>query len=289
MAQVHARRIPALPQGYKVLHGCNLRPRPQTPRTPRGPGRHGTLDRVKDSLSYTPGTADHPRVSDGTPTGLFIVFEGSDGSGKTTQLSLLADALTARGYTVITSREPGGTEIGEKLRDLVLSNSGDPVDARTEALIFAASRAAHAAQKIRPALAAGAVVLSDRYIDSSAAYQGAGRSLGVESIIDLSRWATSNLLPDATLFLEVPPAASEQRVSVRGTTDRIEAENTQFKARTHTAFTDLAHAETTGPHTVIDGSGTIEQVHERVLAAITPLLAQRSLPRENTAPTKEAL
>ena len=230
---------------------------------------------MKDSLSYTPGTADHPRVSDGTPTGLFIVFEGSDGSGKTTQLSLLADALTARGYTVITTREPGGTEIGEKLRDLVL--------------IFAASRAAHAAQKIRPALAAGAVVLSDRYIDSSAAYQGAGRSLGVESIIDLSRWATSNLLPDATLFLEVPPAASEQRVSVRGTTDRIEAENTQFKARTHTAFTDLAHAETTGPHTVIDGSGTIEQVHERVLAAITPLLAQRSLPRENTAPTKEAL
>ena len=171
----------------------------------------------------------------------------------------------------------------------MLSNSGDPVDARTEALLFAASRAAHAAQKIRPALAAGAVVLSDRYIDSSAAYQGAGRSLGVESIVDLSRWATSNLLPDATLFLEVPPAASEQRVSVRGTTDRIEAENTQFKARTHTAFTDLAHAETTGPHTVIDGSGTIEQVHERVLAAITPLLAQRSLPRENTAPTKEAL
>ena len=78
-------------------------------------------------------------------------------------------------------------------------------------------------------------------------------------------------------------------MSVRGTTDRIEAENTQFKARTHTAFTDLAHTETTGPHTVIDGSGTIEQVHERVLAAITPLLAQRSLPRENTAPTKEAL
>ena len=156
---------------------------------------------MKDSLSYTPGAADHPRVSDGTATGLFIVFEGGDGSGKTTQLSLLADALTARGYTVITTREPGGTEIGEKLRDLVLSNSGDPVDARTEALIFAASRAAHAAQKIRPALAAGAVVLSDRYIDSSAAYQGAGRSLGVENIIDLSRWATSNLLPDTTLFL----------------------------------------------------------------------------------------
>ena len=115
------------------------------------------------------------------------MVEGGDGAGKTTQLALLNEALSARGYRVITTREPGGTEIGEKLRALVLEAGQGTIDDRTEALIFAASRAAHASQLIRPSLAEGAIVLSDRYIDSSAAYQGVGRDLGVETIVDLSR------------------------------------------------------------------------------------------------------
>ena len=139
-----------------------------------------------DTLSYTPDAQNLPAEPTGR-RGLFIVVEGGDGAGKTTQLTLLNEALSARGYRVITTREPGGTEIGEKLRALVLEAGQGTIDDRTEALIFAASRAAHASQLIRPALAEGAIVLSDRYIDSSAAYQGVGRDLGIETIVDLSR------------------------------------------------------------------------------------------------------
>ena len=124
-----------------------------------------------DTLSYTPDAQNLPADPTGR-RGLFIVVEGGDGAGKTTQLALLNKALRDRGYRVITTREPGGTEIGEKLRALVLEAGQGTIDDRAEALIFAASRAAHASQLIRPALAEGAIVLSDRYIDSSAAYQG---------------------------------------------------------------------------------------------------------------------
>lgn len=229
---------------------------------------------MKESLRYTPaaGAASIPTEPKTTGRGLFIVFEGSDGSGKTTQLELLADALTAAGHTVVTTREPGGTTIGEKLRELVLDPNNDPIDARTETLIFAASRAAHAAHTIRPALEAGAVVLSDRYIDSSAAYQGAGRELGVENVVELSRWATNDLLPDITILLDVPATTRGERMSTRGTSDRIEAENTAFKTRLHTAFSELANHPITGPHKVINGTGIPQQVHQQVLAAITHLL-----------------
>ena len=174
-----------------------------------------------DTLSYTPDAQNLPADPTGR-RGLFIVVEGGDGAGKTTQLALLNEALSARGYRVITTREPGGTEIGEKLRALVLEAGQGTIDDRTEALIFAASRAAHASQLIRPSLAEGAIVLSDRYIDSSAAYQGVGRDLGIETIVDLSRWATADLVPDATLLLSVPLSAEQERMDQRGTVDRIE-------------------------------------------------------------------
>lgn len=234
--------------------------------------------KVMDTLSYTPDAQNLPTDPTGR-RGLFIVVEGGDGAGKTTQLALLNEALSARGYRVITTREPGGTEIGEKLRALVLEAGQGTIDDRTEALIFAASRAAHASQLIRPALAEGAIVLSDRYIDSSAAYQGVGRDLGVETIVDLSRWATADLVPDATLLLSVPLSAEQERMDQRGTVDRIEAEGAAFKARIHGAFEQIAREDANGSHRIIDGVGTIDEVHARVLEVIEPLLAARELVR----------
>ena len=143
--------------------------------------------------------------------GLFIAVEGGDGAGKSTQAAELAKALESRGLTVLRTREPGGTPIGEKLRSLVLDHGHGHIDAHTEALIFAASRAAHANQMIRPALERGEIVLTDRYIDSSVAYQGAGRDLGEEAVRSLNEWATEGLEPHLTVLLDVDPAEGRER------------------------------------------------------------------------------
>lgn len=230
----------------------------------------GSLDKVNTSLHYTPET-----VSEAAPRpGFFIAFEGGDGSGKTTQIKLLADALASTGEVVVT-REPGGTDIGEKLRALVLEHGNGEVDAHTEALIFAASRAAHAHQKIRPALNRDALVLCDRYIDSSAAYQGAGRGLGIENIVNLSRWATDDLLPDMTIVLDIPLAVSRERAGARGAADRMESESNDFHAVLHDTFATRAAADPKH-YTVIDAVGTVEEVHTRVLAAVTQALKEKT-------------
>lgn len=234
------------------------------------------LDRlipVTQALIYTPEAdpgvrtlpADASSAARPYP-GTFIAFEGGDGSGKTTQIKLLADALTQRGYSVLVTREPGGTDIGEKLRALVLEHGNGEIDPHTEALIFAASRAAHAHQKIRPALEAGQVVLCDRYIDSSAAYQGAGRGLGIGTVVDLSRWATSNLLPDTTILLDVPLAEGRSRTGTRGAADRMESADDTFHRTLHATFQQLADANPER-YARIDGARSIEDVHKDVLAA----------------------
>lgn len=222
---------------------------------------------MTDSLSYTPDPQNH---HDTTP-GLFIVFEGGDGAGKSTQLQLLATALRKEGHDVVTTREPGGTEIGEKLRELVLEHGNGTIDARTEALIFAASRAAHAEQLIRPAVQAGKIVLCDRYIDSSAAYQGAGRHLGIGNITNLSLWATGNLLPHLTLVLDVPLDAGRRRTTVRGEADRMESEPDDFHAAIHRTFTELAGAHP-ARYAVINGEASVDTVHRAVLESVKPLL-----------------
>lgn len=226
---------------------------------------------MQDSLTYHP--ASTPVSS--SQAGLFVVFEGGDGSGKTTQVRLLTEALTEAGHRVVTTREPGGTEIGEKLRSLVLDHGNGEIDARTEALIFAASRAAHAHQLIRPALTEGAVVLCDRYIDSSAAYQGAGRGLGVSPVTELSLWATENLVPDLTILLDVPLNAGRDRAGARGAADRMESESDEFYTAIHATFGQLA-AEHPERYAVIDGTRTIEDVHEQVLAAVQAALNARA-------------
>src|SRR5690606_27957661 len=140
--------------------------------------------------------------------GVFIAFEGGDGSGKSTQARLLVQWLRTGGHEVVQTREPGGTDVGERLRALVLDPQYAPIDPVTEALLFAAARSAHVRQLVRPALAAGSVVVTDRYVDSSVAYQGAGRGLGTGTVAELNEWATDGLHPDLTVLLDVDTATA---------------------------------------------------------------------------------
>ncbi|MFI7493987.1 dTMP kinase [Kocuria sp. M4R2S49] len=174
--------------------------------------------------------------------GLFVVFEGGDGAGKSTQVARLVEALRAEGHDTVRTREPGGTPLGEKVRELVLDPAHGPVDARAEALLFAAARAAHVAELIRPALAAGRTVVCDRFADSSAAYQGAGRGLGVDRVAELNAWATAGLVPDLTVLLDVPAGTGRARRETRDGTpgDRLETEPDAFHDANRGAFLELA-------------------------------------------------
>lgn len=171
---------------------------------------------------------------------MFIAFEGGEGAGKSTQEQRLADHLLARGYEVVRTREPGGTPAGEAIREIVLSPAYDGLDDRAEALLFAASRGEHVARVIRPALQRGAVVVCDRYLDSSVAYQGAGRNLGMDAVRELSLWATNALLPDLTVVLDIDPEVGLARLDSR---DRLEAQPLDYHRRVRQAFLDLAAAD----------------------------------------------
>ncbi|NYE96262.1 dTMP kinase [Psychromicrobium silvestre] len=205
-----------------------------------------------------------------TSGGLFIALEGGDGAGKSTQANLLAQALQSSGYRVVRTREPGGTEVGEKLRSIVLDHGQGEIDARTEALIFAASRAAHAEQLIRPALAEGKIVITDRYIDSSVAYQGAGRELGEQRIRELNEWATSDLLPALTVLLDVAPEEARER-RAEAEPDRLESEPDNFHERIRTAFLNLAQARPRD-YLVLNARSPVEELHGVILQRVRELL-----------------
>ena len=207
--------------------------------------------------------------------GLFLTFEGGDGVGKTTQTRILAEALRAEGVGVLVTREPGGTDLGAEIRRLLLD--GGHVDPRAEALLYAADRAHHVATLVRPALERGAVVVSDRYLDSSVAYQGAARSLGAEDVRSLSLWATGGLLPDRTILLDADPALADRRTGGRGGRDRLERESDAFRAALREQFLALADAE---PEriVVIDAARPVEAVTAAVRSALDPLLDARSGP-----------
>jgi len=191
---------------------------------------------------------------------MFITFEGGDGSGKSTQIQSVRGWFESRGREVIVTREPGGTELGTEIRRLV-QNGPEDVDARTEALLYAADRAYHVATVIRPALERGAVVLGDRYIDSSLAYQGAARSLGVDEIASLSAWATQGLYPSLTFLLDLPPEVGARRRT--DAPDRMERESMDFHERVRHEYLRLADAE---PEriVVIDAVGTVDEVFSEI-------------------------
>ncbi len=192
--------------------------------------------------------------------GLFIAFEGGDGAGKSTQVRLLADTLRARGRIVTVTRQPGGTELGRAIRDLVLH--GDHVSPRAEALLFAADKAHHVDQVVRPALGRGEVVITDRYTDSAVAYQGAGRDLGAAEVHDLQMWAVGELVPDLTVVVDV--TAEEGRRRRGDTHDRLESEADAFHEAIRQHFLAMAagHPER---YVVVDGAQPPEQIHDVVL------------------------
>ncbi|WP_072314284.1 dTMP kinase [Agrococcus sp. Marseille-P2731] len=209
-------------------------------------------------------------------TGAYITLEGGDGSGKSTQAALLQAWLEAEGRTVVRTREPGGTELGVEIRRLVQHTEGH-VAPRAEALLYAADRAHHVATLVRPALERGDVVVQDRYLDSSVAYQGAGRELDGEQIRDLSLWATDGLLPQLTLLLDIDPAAGRERMAGRADApyDRLEDTGLDFAERVRAAYLGLAEAEP-DRFVVVDASGTPDEVHGRVVSHVRAMLdAQR--------------
>ncbi|MDN5685536.1 MAG: dTMP kinase [Brachybacterium sp.] len=217
--------------------------------------------------------------------GVFISFEGGDGAGKSTQMQMLHDHLvTERSVAeelILTTREPGGTELGRSVRDLLLH--GEHVDPRAEALLYAADRAHHIATLVRPHLARGGLVLGDRYLDSSIAYQGAGRSLEPDEIGSLSLWAVGGLLPHRTILLDVPPEMLDERRATGQ--DRLESSGGDFHTAVRQEFLDLADADPER-FAVIDGTLAREQVHAQVLEAVAGVLGLFDPTFEPAPPTK---
>jgi dTMP kinase len=204
-------------------------------------------------------------------TGLFISFEGIDGVGKSTQADLLETWLKGQGRTVVRTLEPGGTDVGIEIRKILLHHRGD-LAPRAEAALFAADRAHHVASKIRPALERGEIVITDRYFDSSVAYQGAGRELSQTEVRDLSLWAVGGLLPDLTVLLDLPAEVARNRRDGSGTEpDRLESEKIEFFERARQAYLDLAKAEPER-FLVIDAAATVVQMQQQIVNRVAGLI-----------------
>ncbi|CAM3519008.1 dTMP kinase [Isoptericola cucumis] len=215
--------------------------------------------------------------------GYFVSFEGGDGVGKSTHVRLLGQWLgEATGREVVTTREPGGTELGVELRRLVMH--GDDMDPRTEALLYAADRAHHVASVVRPALARGAIVVTDRYLDSSVAYQAGGRELGEEEVEGLSLWATGGLLPHVTVLLDLDPVVGAARLS--GEPDRLERAGDDFHRRTRETFLRRAAAD---PRrwVVVDASAPLDDVQAQVRVDVAARLDLTPVVEEAVESTEE--
>lgn len=206
--------------------------------------------------------------------GLFITFEGLDGCGKSTQMHLAADFLREQGYSPVTTREPGGCGIAEQIRGILLDERNDAMDPLTEALLYAAARRQHVKERVSPALADGKIVLSDRFVDSSVAYQGYGRDLGPDAVAELNAPAVSGCMPDLTLFFDCPPELARQRLAEQSIApDRLEGSSASFFDRVYDGFSSLCeqHPER---FVRIDATGPAEKtqdlVRQTILAALPP-------------------
>ncbi|MFL0356579.1 dTMP kinase [Erythrobacter sp. GH1-10] len=213
--------------------------------------------------------------------GRFIAFEGGEGAGKTTQANLLAAALRDRGIAVDVTREPGGTPGAEAIRQLLLEPPVGPTgkgwNPKAEALLFAAARSDHVAERILPALESGIWVVCDRFVDSSRAYQGGAGGLGDEAILALHEFGSDGLRPDLTILIEVEPGQLAQRLAERDgdESDAIGGRSSSYHHKVAARFRLIAQADPKG-FAVVDGSGDPVDVHERVMAAIEPLLAEEA-------------
>ncbi len=219
--------------------------------------------------------------------GLFLTLEGPDGAGKTTQGTRLVEYLRRAGLSVVSTREPGGTAIGERIRQLLLDETHREMAPVTEMLLFAASRALFVREVVEPALAKGVTVLSERYVDASLAYQGYGRGIDVALVRRVNEVVTGGLVPDLTLLLDIDPAVGLQRArtaggkeGVAGRGDRLEQETLAFYERVRAGFLQLAR-ESPQRIVVIDAQGDVERVYRRVIEAVQGLLAGRKMTPES--------
>jgi len=206
--------------------------------------------------------------------GLFITLEGIDGSGKSTQRDLLADELRRRGFEVVVTREPGGTAIGEGIRELMVSDATTHIAPTTELLLYVAARAQHVAERIRPALESGSIVISDRYTDSTVAFQGYGRGLDLKMIDEFNAFATGGLKPDLTIVFDVDPSLARARQGKRpigGLLGAFDVQHSEFHARMRKGYLEMARQEPSRIR-VVDASGEVADTHSSVMEIAEPLL-----------------
>ena len=206
-------------------------------------------------------------------TGRFITFEGPEGSGKTSVIQAVRDFLIQEGYDILTTREPGGSKIAEEIRDIILNKDNTEMAATTEALLYAASRAQHHAEVIVPALELGKVILCDRFIDSSLAYQGHGRGLGIDRVLNINTFGIGDHMPDFTIFIDVPPAVGLKRVfdNQGRKVDRLDLEPVTFHERVYEGYKLLAK-RFEERFIVIDGTNSVETVIEDTIQVLKSYL-----------------
>ena len=205
-----------------------------------------------------------------TTTGVFVCFEGGEGAGKSTQSRALATSLEERGFHTLLTFEPGDTPVGKEVRRIVLDPATGELSDRTEVLLYAADKAEHVDTVVLPALARGEVVITDRYVDSTLAYQGAGRTLAADEVERVARWATGDLRPHLTVVLDVDPEHGFGRFAER---DRIEGESPEFHRRVRAAFVEMAAADP-DHYLVVDAGRSAADIADDVLARVEPLLGQ---------------
>jgi dTMP kinase len=203
---------------------------------------------------------------------MFITFEGIDGCGKSTHRDLLAQQLQLRGFDVVVTREPGGTVIGEDIRQLLISDASVHIAPATELLLYVAARAQHVAELIRPSLESGRIVISDRYTDSTVAFQGYGRGFELDTIEELNRFATGGLVPDLTIVFDLDPATARSRSSSRpvgGLLGAFDDQHAEFHERMRTGYLEMARSSPSRI-SVVDASGSTEETHSKVMALVLP-------------------
>jgi len=206
---------------------------------------------------------------------MFITLEGPEGSGKTTAVDTVVKKLEEMGYQIVRTREPGGTPIAEQIRNVILDKSNKQMDSRTEALLYAASRRQHLVEKVWPALKEGKIVICDRYLDSSLAYQGGARNLGVDNVLNVNLFATENTYPDLTLLFDIDPTIGLNRISSNSNREvnRLDLESLEFHKKVRATFLELAKRYPER-YVIIDASQSREEVAKRTLEAILPRLCK---------------
>lgn len=209
-------------------------------------------------------------------SGLFISMEGTDGAGKTTQINMLRDYLLDKGYNVVCTREPGGTDIGEKIREIILDKNNEKMCNMTEALLYAAARAQHINEVIQPVLNDGGVVISDRFLDSNLVYQGFARSMGERLIKNINKYAVGDLEPDITFFLKLKPEDGIKRKREQAELDRMELESFNFHQRVYDGYVSLSRKNKDRIKTV-DATRSVEDIHRIIVHLVEKFIESRSI------------